>query len=411
MAEDAGALLVRSGLIAEDRLLIARQAQGDRGGTIGEHLILSGFVDDQALSDFYRKRLMVPQVTMRQLARIRKDIIAKVPADMASEFRCVPVSSDRDGNLTVAMGDPSITHWVDELAFFTGHYVVRAVATQNQIAWCLAHYYGILTPLGQRLLRDPNSAAIPGPMPPASAFQATAEEPSGGRSRKPSITHQVNAERHNVVPPLSASAAPHDPTGAAGMTAAPADTSADDLPLRPPAMGKAPKQDNKPISSPIPVIIERDSRPLRPPPRQLGRAHKVVSFLHEDTAPTGPLRIVRRKRASNPPELTPKAGELSVATGPIEMLSGDELPPVVIELSRDTDVEALFEQRSDHIPLPLPQPGEQRAPSSSDSNDGEAAADASTDTRHRHQRRRHPHRDRSRARQAHHRCGRTTTSA
>ena len=57
-----------------------------------------------------------------------------------------------DNNLTVAMSDPSDRHAVDEIAFFTGTYVVRAVATQMQIAWCLAHYYGHVTTLGQRLL-------------------------------------------------------------------------------------------------------------------------------------------------------------------------------------------------------------------------------------------------------------------
>ena len=32
---------------------------------------------------------------------------------------------------------------VEEVAFHTHHYVVRAVATQKQIAWCLNHYYDI----------------------------------------------------------------------------------------------------------------------------------------------------------------------------------------------------------------------------------------------------------------------------
>ena len=64
------------------------------------------------------------------------------------------MSLDGDNNLTIAMSDPSDRHAVDEIAFFPGAYVVRAVATQMQIAWCLAHYYGHVTALGQRLLSD-----------------------------------------------------------------------------------------------------------------------------------------------------------------------------------------------------------------------------------------------------------------
>ena len=40
----------------------------------------------------------------------------------------MPVSLDGENNLTVAMSDPSDRHAVDEIAFFTGAYVVRAVS-------------------------------------------------------------------------------------------------------------------------------------------------------------------------------------------------------------------------------------------------------------------------------------------
>src|SRR5262249_14598925 len=66
----------------------------------------------------------------------------------------------------LAMSDPADQHVVDEVAFFTGSYVVRAVATQLQIAWCLAHYYGIVTPLARaRLMGDGASAGVVGAAP------------------------------------------------------------------------------------------------------------------------------------------------------------------------------------------------------------------------------------------------------
>ncbi|MEM9493649.1 MAG: hypothetical protein AAGC55_31155, partial [Myxococcota bacterium] len=147
-------------------MLIARHAQAARGGTIGEHLVLAGFIEDLALAEFYRTRLMVPQVNPAQLTQIPPRLIETIPGDMAAEFRCVPVRLDREHNLTLAMADPSTTHTVDEIAFFTRHYVVRAVATQGQIAWCLAHYYRVLTPIGQWLLREPGHPSLPAPMPP-----------------------------------------------------------------------------------------------------------------------------------------------------------------------------------------------------------------------------------------------------
>ncbi len=91
------------------------------------------------------------------LARLSPKVVAAIPSDMAIELRAIPVSLDGDNNLTVAMSDPSDRHAVDEISFFTGTYVVRAVATQMQIAWCLAHYYGHVTQLGARLMQPQRS--------------------------------------------------------------------------------------------------------------------------------------------------------------------------------------------------------------------------------------------------------------
>jgi hypothetical protein len=184
LADDAGALLVRSGLVSSTALDEARVRAADLGGTLGEQLVATGAVPDDKLTDFYRQRLLVPQVNPNTLARLPAKVVAVIPSDMAVELRAIPVSLDGDNNLTVAMSDPSDRHAVDEIAFFTGSYVVRAVATQMQIAWCLAHYYGHVTPLGQRLLRDDPTPAGTG-------------QPAGPRPR--SITDQVKESRHRRI--------------------------------------------------------------------------------------------------------------------------------------------------------------------------------------------------------------------
>ena len=159
VADDAGALLVRSGLVSSNALDDARARVTSIGGTLGEQLVTTGAVSDDTLTEFYRARLLVPQVNPNQLARLTPKVVATIPSDMAIELRAIPVSLDGDNNLTVAMSDPSDRHAVDEIAFFTGAYVVRAVATQMQIAWCLAHYYGHVTALGHRLLHTSEAAS------------------------------------------------------------------------------------------------------------------------------------------------------------------------------------------------------------------------------------------------------------
>ncbi len=159
MVEDPGFLLVQAGLVRDDQLRTAREARAQGGGTLGEHLVMAGAVDDDVLTEFYAAKLVVPRVAASDLARIPAAVLRRIPPDMAAEFRVVPVWSDGDLNLTLAMSDPADQHVADEVAFFTGASVVRAVATQLQIAWALAHYYGVVTPLAHARLSGTGNAA------------------------------------------------------------------------------------------------------------------------------------------------------------------------------------------------------------------------------------------------------------
>lgn len=205
---DAGSLLIRAGLIRPEALDAARRARNESGGTLAEHLVLSGAVSDETLTQFYRERLLVPRVSNSKLAALPDHVITQIPGDMAAELRVVPVALDRDGNMTVAMSDPSDTHAVDELGFFTDHYVVRAVASQRQIAWGLAHYYNIMTPMAKVMLAEEKAEA-------AAASNATepylkASDAVETKKRPRSLSIQVAAARHRVIapqtrPPLDAS--------------------------------------------------------------------------------------------------------------------------------------------------------------------------------------------------------------
>jgi hypothetical protein len=333
VADDAGALLVRSGLVSASALDGARAKATSSGGTIGEHLVSAGVIGDDLLTDFYRSRLLVPQVNPNTLARLSAKVVAVIPADMAIELRVVPVSLDRDGNLTLAMSDPSDRHAVDEISFFTGTYVVRAVATQMQIAWCLAHYYGHVTPLGQRLLQ------------PTAQGKAAAVT-TGPTPRVRGLTAEVEASRHKVlagVAPGGANVAigavgSEDPTPALGTRPAPA--SADDDVTPPTGVVDAPRARSVSGEIKIPSRRAASIKPPLPEDRDTsddsGPVITVVAASIEvaplEEPPTLPgLRPAPRRRAvdPDPPELAARAGEVSIATGPLRAVDLDE-PRVVI---------------------------------------------------------------------------------
>jgi hypothetical protein len=203
VADDTGVLLVRSGLVSAGVLGEARRQVETAGGTIGERLVETGAVSDDALTDLYLQYLQVPRVSASTLARLHVGAIAALPNKMAITLRAIPISRDHNNNLMVAMSDPLNTRAVDEIASYTGARVVRAVATQMQIAWCLAHYYDHLTALGKRLLQPDSDATSE---PPGTAKKATSAPRSRTASGEIRLTNATSA----VTPRTPAQLTPPD---------------------------------------------------------------------------------------------------------------------------------------------------------------------------------------------------------
>jgi len=354
MADDAGALLVRTGLISDQALVSARASISAHGGTIGEQLVLGGAVSDDALTEFFRSRLLVPKVNPNTLARLPPPVVEAIPADMAIEFRCVPVALDREGNLTIAMSDPSDRHAVDEIGFFTGKYVVRAVATQMQIAWCLAHYYGHITELGQRLLK-PSGEPVPAPAAPPAA-------PTAPLPRTRGFTGRVDAARHKVLPPVAAPEInvprPSDrlltPTtedlqriaaareGAVAAARAAVEAEATTQNTGPVAKVELPPVATAPAALAAAAAVS-DGAPTAEAPPAISEPYAAVQ-VHvslmagdEQTPPRGvPQRPQRpqRKVMPDPPELAARSGEME-AHGPARDAHLDALPAVLVAIEPD----------------------------------------------------------------------------
>lgn len=150
MSDDAGPLLVRAGLLTQARLVAAYETSAKAGETLVEHLVSTGLLDEDRLCEFFRERLLVPRVGIADLERVARRVVQLVPRDMAQMFRCVPLAADAHKNLALAMTDPSLTHAVDEVRFWTSMTIYRVVAPAHAIAWALEAYYGVRTPLAPK---------------------------------------------------------------------------------------------------------------------------------------------------------------------------------------------------------------------------------------------------------------------
>lgn len=262
-------MLVRAGLVSAKALEAARAAVSSQGGTLGEYLVAAGAITDDALTEFYRHRLLVPQVSPNALAKLKPKVIAALSSDLAIELRAIPVTFDPDGNLMVAMSDPSDRHAVDQVGFFTGKYIVRAVATQMQIAWCLAHYYGHVTALGRRLMQPREAAAAaPAPASPAAPVPSTASVAAA------------------AVAAASARSAPSPSSAPARVSSGSAVSPAAPVQLAPSAKAGEP--------APREIELEADAPP--PPAPAAGKARRAPADLVELESRAGEVQAPKPQR-------------------------------------------------------------------------------------------------------------------
>jgi hypothetical protein len=344
VADDAGALLVRSGLVSSSALDEARSRVASQGGTLGEQLVAAGVVSDDQLTDFYRQRLLVPQVNPNTLARLSHKVVTSIPSEMAIELRAIPVSLDGDNNLTVAMSDPSDRHAVDEISFFTGTYVVRAVATQMQIAWCLAHYYGHVTLLGERLIQPQTpgieAEAAAAPAKPAASTPASTQANPGAATtpaRAKGVTGKINASRHRAVAPITGPTPVVRPVSS-DFDLAVLEAKAVDDKITETMAAVTPPPDAMPAESPSTSAGAQPppAQPPTPPDEPEDEIHIVEADEPQTRSISGEIRPVRQRAASiKPPMPAPHLADdeddepmISVEESPEDDGKGPRMMPV-----------------------------------------------------------------------------------
>ncbi len=159
-----GALLLRMGVLRPADLAAATALHERDGGSFGECLVRLGFIDEDHLAEFYKTRLMITRVPDHRLVDVHKNVLALVPADMAAEFRVMPLDLDGDG-LVLAMADPTDNHAVDEVAFFADRFIVRVVATESAIRDAIERHYGVRFTSPRAADRVSTRVAHPAPRP------------------------------------------------------------------------------------------------------------------------------------------------------------------------------------------------------------------------------------------------------
>lgn len=135
-----GEQLLKAGLVKQEMLDKALQAQKEQGGKLGTNLVKLGLLDEATLVDQLSKHFGVPAVSLDGI-KVDESIIKIIPADVARKYTILPIAKT-GAKVTIAMSDPTNVFAMDDIRFMTGYNVEPVVASENALRAAVDRYYG-----------------------------------------------------------------------------------------------------------------------------------------------------------------------------------------------------------------------------------------------------------------------------
>ena len=140
MAVKLGEMLLKAGMITQEQLREALEAQKSNTEKLGYNLIRLGYVKEDDITSLLSEQFGVPSINLRHF-EIDEAVINLIPSEVAQKYMVIPVN--RTGaTLTIAMADPTNVFAMDDIKFMTGYNVEPVVASEVAIREAIEQYYG-----------------------------------------------------------------------------------------------------------------------------------------------------------------------------------------------------------------------------------------------------------------------------
>lgn len=134
-----GRLLVDAGMITEEQLNEAVEAQKQSGKKLGEVLKDKGYISQDDIIQVLEFQLGIPHINLDRFD-LEPEAIRKVPEHLAKRHELIPVKF-MDNQLVVAMSDPLNIFAIDDIKIYSGYDVIPNIASSEDIRKAIAKYY------------------------------------------------------------------------------------------------------------------------------------------------------------------------------------------------------------------------------------------------------------------------------
>jgi len=139
VAKQLGELLVERGIINEAQLEKALKVQKEKGGLIGQVLVLLGFAKEEEIAQALTVQYGFPYLPL-ECYEINTDAIKMIPENVAVQYNLIAI--DKIGDLlTISMSNPLNFQAVEDIEMLTKCKVQVFVSTMTDIANAIKKYY------------------------------------------------------------------------------------------------------------------------------------------------------------------------------------------------------------------------------------------------------------------------------
>ncbi len=139
MKDRIGEMLLRAGIIDEEKLERATDYQRNQGGKIYSALMKLDLVDEDDVVEFLSRQLGLPTVSLDEID-VDTDAVKLLAPEKAQKYMAIPYSQV-NSTLYVAMADPTDLNAIDDIKFMTNMSIEVSIATESQIKKSLDAFY------------------------------------------------------------------------------------------------------------------------------------------------------------------------------------------------------------------------------------------------------------------------------
>ncbi|MDO5577227.1 MAG: ATPase, T2SS/T4P/T4SS family, partial [Fibrobacter sp.] len=131
MQKKLGVLLVENNVITKQQLLDGLKFQTSNDCLLGDALIATGAIDENAINVFFSKQLSQGKLALRDL-ELDRAVVDLIPYDIAQKYNMIAINKI-NRILTVAISDSKDIFMLDAVKFLTGYTIKPVLTSAHEI--------------------------------------------------------------------------------------------------------------------------------------------------------------------------------------------------------------------------------------------------------------------------------------